>query len=70
MNRFGVIDLGTNTFHLLIAEPDGQGAFRELYRERHFIKLAEEGIAKIGAAPFQRGLRTMQAFKKCSINIR
>ncbi|MDX1942015.1 MAG: hypothetical protein SFU99_15745 [Saprospiraceae bacterium] len=64
MDRFGVIDLGTNTFHLLIAEPDAQGAFRELYRERHFIKLAEEGIAKIGAAAFERGLRTMQAFRK------
>lgn len=63
MKRFGVIDLGTNTFHLLIAEPDERGGFRELYRERHFIKLAEEGIEKIGAGAFERGLGAMQNFK-------
>lgn len=63
MKRFGVIDLGTNTFHLLIAEPDERGGFRELYRERHFIKLAEEGIEKIGAGAFERGLQAMQNFK-------
>ncbi len=63
MTKLGVIDLGTNTFHLLIAEPDGQGAFRELYRERHFIKLAEESIGQIGAAPFARGLQAMEDFK-------
>lgn len=63
MKRFGVIDLGTNTFHLLIAEPDEEGGFRELYRERHFIKLAEEGIEKIGAAAFERGLQAMRNFK-------
>lgn len=63
MKRFGVIDLGTNTFHLLIAEPDEWGGFRELYRERHFIKLAEEGIEKIGAGAFERGLQAMQNFK-------
>lgn len=63
MKRFGVIDLGTNTFHLLIAEPAEEGGFQELYRERHFIKLAEEGIEKIGAAAFGRGLQAMQNFK-------
>lgn len=61
--RLGVVDLGTNTFHLLIAEPNGQGGFRELFRYRQFVKLAEEGIQVIGETPFQRGLVALQGIK-------
>lgn len=62
MNTFAVIDLGTNTFHLLIVEDNGDGSFRELYRKQHFVKLAEEGIQTIGAAAFARGLDVMESF--------
>jgi exopolyphosphatase/guanosine-5'-triphosphate,3'-diphosphate pyrophosphatase len=63
--RMGVIDLGTNTFHLLIAEPTGQGgAFREVYRERQFIKLAEAGIEQISPAAFERGLQALKNFRQ------
>jgi exopolyphosphatase/guanosine-5'-triphosphate,3'-diphosphate pyrophosphatase len=61
-DRYAVIDLGTNTFHLLIAEANGKGGFREIYRERRFIQLAENGIETIGPAPFQRGLDTLVDF--------
>lgn len=61
MNRLAVIDLGTNTFHLLIVEAEGQ-KFKVLYRERRFIKLAEEGIEKIGTAPFQLAISTMEHY--------
>ncbi len=64
MKKYGVIDLGTNTFHLLIVEANGDGTFQELYRKQHFVKLAEEGIQTIGAAPFERGLQVMQLFKQ------
>jgi len=64
MGKFGVIDLGTNTFHLLLVEANGDGTFREIYRKQHFVKLAEEGIHTIGAAPFARGLNVMQQFKQ------
>ena len=57
-----VIDLGTNTFHLLIARPDESGGFTEIFRERRFIKLAEDGIARIGPGPWERGLTAMRAF--------
>ena len=63
-NRYGVIDLGTNTFHLLIVQVDEDGHFREIHRESRFIKLAENGIETIGDAPFQRGIQTLIYFKK------
>lgn len=64
MQRIAVIDLGTNTFHLLIVEPQSEGGFKELYRERKYIKLAEAGIETIGPAPFQRGLDALKAFRQ------
>lgn len=62
MHRFAAIDCGTNTFHLLIAEPLPEGGFREVYRERSFIKLASEGIERIGDSPYRRALKTLQHF--------
>lgn len=61
--RFAVIDLGTNTFHILIAEAQKDGSFREIFRERRFVKLAEDGIETIGAGAFDRGLATLQDYK-------
>jgi len=62
--RFAVIDLGTNTFHLLIAEQSTGDGFKELYRKRIFIKLAEQGIKTIGAAPLARAMAALHTFKK------
>jgi len=58
-----VIDLGTNTFHLLIARIQGD-QIQELYRERRFIKLAAEGIEWIGKEPFQRGIHCLQDYRQ------
>jgi len=64
INLFAAIDLGTNTFHLLIVKKGKDQFFEEIYRERRFVKLAEEGIETIGEKPFLRGLKTLQDFKK------
>ena len=61
--RFAVIDLGTNTFHLLIAEKNASGTFDELYRNRVFVNLAQDGIQVIGNTPFERGLNAINMFK-------
>jgi len=61
-NRYGVIDLGTNTFHLLIIEKSPNGNTQEVFRKREFVKLASEGIQTIGVAPFQRGVNAMITF--------
>jgi len=62
MKRYAVIDLGTNTFHLLIVQQDETGQLIEVHRERIYVHLAEKGIAKIGAAPFQRGIDALLKF--------
>ena len=64
MRRAAVIDLGTNTFHILIAEQLADGTFQDIYRERKFVKLAEDGISKIGPLPYQRGLDALIHFQK------
>lgn len=62
-DRLAVIDLGTNTFHILIAKALPSGGFQEVFRHRQFIKLAENGIASIGTAPFNRGQDTLKHFR-------
>lgn len=59
-----VLDLGTNTFHLLIVESDGKGGWKILVKNKIYVKLAEEGIQRIGDAPFQRGLNALREFRK------
>jgi exopolyphosphatase/guanosine-5'-triphosphate,3'-diphosphate pyrophosphatase len=62
--RYAVIDLGTNTFHLLIAEAGAGQTFQPIFSERHFVKLGAEGVDKLGAAPMARGLETIRAFHR------
>lgn len=61
--RFAVLDLGTNTFHLLIAESDAAGHWRILAKDKRYVKLAEEGIECIGDASFARGLAALESFQ-------
>ncbi|MCD8739437.1 exopolyphosphatase [Mucilaginibacter roseus] len=63
--RIAVMDLGTNTFHLLITE--GSIADHVVLEHEHIaVKLGEGGINKGTIQPeaFARGLSTMQQFKK------
>jgi|GEM_PF-24916 len=62
-NRYAVIDLGTNTFHLLVVKKQTNQKFTELHRQRFFVKLAEEGIETIGDASIQRGLHALKNFR-------
>ena len=60
-----VIDLGTNTFHLLIATGD-PSAPEELYHVTEPVKLGEGGMkdGKIHHAAYARGIRTMERFQR------
>lgn len=57
--KIAVIDLGTNTFHLLIVESNNKNGFTERYRQRMFIQLAEKGIQTIGDDAYNRALNAM-----------
>ncbi|MEO7215603.1 exopolyphosphatase [Mucilaginibacter sp.] len=63
--RIAVMDLGTNTFHLLIAEA-GADDFKVIHHQTEAVKIGEGGINKgvIQQAAFTRGIKTMQDFKK------
>lgn len=61
-NRYGVIDLGTNTFHLLIVDKE-VNSFRVIFRQRVFVKLGKGGVEYIQKEPFERGLKCLKEFK-------
>lgn len=67
--KLAAIDLGTNTFNLLVVEHI-EGRFRELYRDRRFIFLSDEGIERIGAASYQRGMEAINAFAVQLVRLR
>jgi exopolyphosphatase / guanosine-5'-triphosphate,3'-diphosphate pyrophosphatase len=63
-NKIAIIDMGTNTFHLLIAEADEQG-YHITYRERLAVKIGKDGINNgiITEQGIHRALLAMQSFK-------
>ncbi|MCS6991432.1 MAG: hypothetical protein NZL95_06170 [Chitinophagales bacterium] len=60
--RYAILDLGTNTFHLLVVEVYEDHSFRVLYKAEEFVKLGEEGIHHIGQAAYQRGLDQLRRY--------
>ena len=62
--RFAVLDLGTNTFNLLIAELFNK-KFKIIYNNRIAVKIGEGGIEKniIAFDAFQRGLNAIAIHK-------
>lgn len=62
--RIAVIDLGTNTFNLLVAEILSDGKFRIIYNEKLPVKLGEGGINQnlITEAAFFRGVQAMEYY--------
>lgn len=55
------IDLGTNTFHILIAHIDGAHII-PVHKERKYVFLGEYGIQNIGDAPYNRALQALNRF--------
>lgn len=62
---FAIIDLGTNTFNLLIAERLPNSTFRKIFNTRIAVKLGEGTInaGYIAQAPFQRGIDALTQFQ-------
>jgi exopolyphosphatase/guanosine-5'-triphosphate,3'-diphosphate pyrophosphatase len=64
MDKIAIIDLGTNTFHLLIVEVK-DGEEKIIHKEKIAVKLGEGGISegKISKAAEERAIKTMLYFK-------
>lgn len=62
--RIAIIDMGTNTFHLLLAQEDANG-YHITYRDRLAVKIGKDGINKgiITEEGIQRALLAMQSFR-------
>jgi exopolyphosphatase / guanosine-5'-triphosphate,3'-diphosphate pyrophosphatase len=63
-NKIAIIDMGTNTFHLLLAEGNDTG-FNITHRDRLAVKIGMGGIneGRITEEGIQRALVAMQSFK-------
>lgn len=63
--KIGILDLGTNTFHLLIAEVSRDGSWEKIFKSKQVVKLGEGGIHRdrIGELPFKRGIIALQHYK-------
>jgi len=65
--RLAIIDCGTNTFNLLIADLyENKEGFNVVHNEKKSVKLGEGGLTygKIAPMPFQRGLEVFESFVK------
>lgn len=70
MNRVAIIDMGTNTFHLLVAEKKGQ-QFNILFQDRIATKIGAGGIngGYITAEGEERALHALILFKNKAIEL-
>lgn len=64
--RMAVIDMGTNTFHLLIGEASSKMSYKIFMDEKIAVKIGEGGISrsKITTEAQERGLSALLKFKK------
>jgi exopolyphosphatase/guanosine-5'-triphosphate,3'-diphosphate pyrophosphatase len=65
MSRIAIIDLGTNTFNLLIIDVGTDLHFTTVFQTKISVKLGEGGINKgfIAPAPFNRGIEALKTYK-------
>ena len=64
MDRIAAIDIGTNTFRMLITERGGEMGFIPVARERKIVRLGEGSLLsmKISDQAFARGIYTLWGF--------
>lgn len=61
--RVAIIDMGTNTFNLLVVETNGEKKYKTLHNSKCFVKLGEGGIDRKYIAPeaWERGLKAIES---------
>jgi exopolyphosphatase/guanosine-5'-triphosphate,3'-diphosphate pyrophosphatase len=63
MQSLAVIDLGSNTFHLLIVGIKATGKFDIIFRQRVFVGLSDGGVRNIKQEKIEFGLEVLKEFK-------
>lgn len=61
--RLAVIDLGTNTFHLLIVDSNTATDFQIVHKEKIFVKLGAFGLLYFKPEIINRALKTLISYK-------
>jgi len=61
-----VIDLGTNTVRLLVAQPDGRGGYRSLFADQEITRLGQGLLPDraLQPEPIRRTLRVLRRFRE------
>lgn len=57
-----IIDIGTNTFHLLIVDPTAPNLYQPIHRQKVYVRLAEGKQDHIIPAAYQRAIEAMLVF--------
>lgn len=60
--NIAIVDLGTNTFNLLIGSPLGNGSWKHVFKIKEAVKLGQGGINKgyIAREAYNRGIAAME----------
>lgn len=63
--RVAVLDLGTNTFHLLVVDLLPDGSWKRVFKTRRVVRLGEGAIHRneIAPVPFRRGIAALRDFR-------
>jgi exopolyphosphatase / guanosine-5'-triphosphate,3'-diphosphate pyrophosphatase len=64
--NLAIIDLGTNTFHLMIVKVKSDGSYKKMYKTKTPVKLGKGGITEAIIAPesYERGVSAIKEYKK------
>ena len=66
--RKAAVDIGTNTFHLLIADITDDRITQKIFSQRIFVYLAEDGINHFSSGVLKRVFEALHIFKRACLN--
>lgn len=69
--RHAAIDIGTNSFHLVVASSDGEGGFDVITTEKEMVRLGHGGkdMAELGADAIDRGVAALQRMAAVALSM-
>jgi len=62
-NNLAILDLGTNTFQLLIVEI-AKASYKTIHKEKKFVKLGKFGLDKFNEAVINRAIEVIIQYEK------